>query len=142
VRFQVVTSSPLIDVIVLSVPAWQYCVNNQLIICEKVEDATFFRKLGRLAALSSFLCVFAAACSHKRSRTNHQKNYTMSHHRNKIKRSYNSQYISNGHTMSPWGLNNDISLRGGVEFGAPPPERPNNAAAPPKRKFSNVSTHS
>jgi hypothetical protein len=65
----------------------------------------------------------------------------MSHHRNKIKRSYNSQYISNGHTTLPSGLNNDISLRRGEEFGAPP-ERPNIAAALPKRKFSDVSIHS
>jgi hypothetical protein len=35
-------------------------------------------------------------------------------------------------------MNNDISLRGSEEFGAPP-ERPNNAAALPKRKFSEVS---
>jgi hypothetical protein len=69
----------------------------------------------------------------------HQKNYTMYHHCKKLNPSNHSRYMSNRHVTSPSGMNNDISLRG-EEFGAPPERL--NYAAPPNRRFSNVSTNS
>jgi hypothetical protein len=70
--------------------------------------------------------------------TNAVEELKMYCHWKKMNPSNHSRYMSNGHVTSPSGMNNDISLRGSEEFGAPP-ERPNNAAALPKRKFSEVS---
>jgi hypothetical protein len=61
----------------------------------------------------------------------------MYHHCKKINPSNHSRYMSNGHVMSPSGMNNGISLRRDEEIWAPP-VRPY-YAAPPSRNFSDVS---